>query len=85
LQFVLRSRVRKILKSKKEESAFFDFCFRELTMDENCFVASPVLSLIGLVQMFVTGEEVRSGADPRFIRLRLRLWLPDVEGKLPPL
>jgi hypothetical protein len=31
--------------------------------------------------MFVTGEEVRSGADPWFIRPRP----PDVEGRLPPL
>ena len=43
----------------------------KLTLDENCFVASPPvrplllkLSLIGLVQMFVTRDDVRSGADP---------------------
>ena len=43
----------------------------KLTLDENCFVASPPvrplllkLSLIGLVQIFVTGDDVRSGADP---------------------
>ena len=60
-----------------------DFSVKEqtfkLTVDENCFVASPVpvvlvrpretelcdSSIIGLVQMLVTGDEaVRSGADP---------------------
>ena len=43
--------------------------------------ACVVTSLMGFVQMFVTGEEVRSGAEPCASRWRL----PEVEGRLPPL
>ena len=66
----------------------------KLTVGENrrVTVASPVtvrppdtenVSFSGFVQMLVTGDEVRSGADPWLSRPRLP---PEVDGRLlPPL